>query len=509
MYFLKYRPQTIEELDLKEVRQKLSKILQRDQIPHAFLFAGPKGAGKTSAARILAKAINCKQSKDFEPCNQCDSCQAITRGTALDVVEIDAASNRGIDDIRQLKEKIGLAPVNTEYKVYIIDEVHMLTKPAFNALLKTLEEPPAHVVFVLCTTNPEKIIPTVMSRLLRIDFRRGNPREVERSLQKVIEGEDLKVDDKVIKTIVELADGGFRDAQKILESLVLSLGEEISWKQAKPELVHWQKQKPEKVLELLAQGKQKELLKVGEELRADGAEMNDYLQRLLSLVQQLILIKADVDQGEPEARQIAKKFTLPELSRLSRVLTQAMYEQKNAVLPQLPLQLAMIEFLQNNKASASKSESPEQKTRKKAKKKESKKKAETDKKRVKKTKKKAKQTKNKNKKGKISLDLVEEKWNALLKAVKPMNHSVAAFLKAAEPQKVNNDQLILRVFYPFHKDKLEENRNRQIVENGLKQVCHTDVTIKCILAKKKKKKKTKAKKVKEDISEVAEQIFKS
>jgi len=173
MYFLKYRPQTIAELDLESVRHQLEQILKQEKIPQAFLFAGPRGAGKTSAARILAKAINCRQPKGVEPCNQCSLCREITAGSSLDVLEIDAASNRGIDDIRQLRERVGLAPAQAKYKVYIIDEVHMLTKEAFNALLKTLEEPPAHVVFVLCTTDPEKIIPTILSRLLRVDFRRG------------------------------------------------------------------------------------------------------------------------------------------------------------------------------------------------------------------------------------------------------------------------------------------------------------------------------------------------
>lgn len=479
MYFLKYRPQTVAELDLKEVRQKLSKILKGDQIPHAFLFAGPKGAGKTSAARILAKAINCRvqeKNKDFEPCNQCEICKAITSGTCLDVVEIDAASNRGIDDIRQLKEKIGLAPVNADYKVYIIDEVHMLTKSAFNALLKTLEEPPAHVVFVLCTTNPEKIIPTVLSRLLRIDFRRGKPEEVERSLQKVIKGEKLKVEDKVIKTIIDLADGGFRDAQKMLESLVLNLGKEISWDEAQPELIHWEKQKPTKLLQLLAEGKQKELLQVGEELQADGAQMSDYLQRLLNLVQELILIKAKVNQGEPEKKQLAEKFSLQELSQLSRILSQALYEQKTAVLPQLPLQLAILEFMETP------TEGPKQKAEGSG--------SESD------------------VKGQLSLEIIKDKWQNLLQVVKPMNHSVAAFLKAAEPQKIKGDRLVLKVFYQFHKDKLEENHNRQIVENGLKKICHSDVKIECVLAEKKGTRK-KAEEIKQDISKVAEQIFKN
>src|SRR3989338_5228486 len=186
--YRKYRPQRLSELDLEDVREKLAKIVGSSFRPHAYLFSGPKGTGKTSAARIVAKIINCETSSNNkgEPCNKCESCVAIREGRYLDVLEIDAASNRGIDEIRDLREKIKLAPVSAKYKVYIIDEVHMLTNDAFNALLKTLEEPPAHAQFILATTEADKLPETIISRTTRINFQKASHGELRQSLDRVI-----------------------------------------------------------------------------------------------------------------------------------------------------------------------------------------------------------------------------------------------------------------------------------------------------------------------------------
>ncbi|PIV01497.1 DNA polymerase III, subunit gamma and tau, partial [Candidatus Shapirobacteria bacterium CG03_land_8_20_14_0_80_39_12] len=185
-FYLKYRPQKFLDLDSSEAREELLKIFKSEKIPHALLFSGPRGIGKTSAARIVAKAVNCekvqsteyKEHREFEPCNQCDSCISITNGTNVDILEIDAASNRGIDDIKELREKIKLSPASAKYKVYIIDEAHMLTPEAFNALLKTLEEPPKHAIFILCTTDPEKLPKTIISRCQRINFKKASNKEI-------------------------------------------------------------------------------------------------------------------------------------------------------------------------------------------------------------------------------------------------------------------------------------------------------------------------------------------
>ncbi len=223
--YLKYRPQTIDEIDITSVRESLNNILRSGNIPHAFLFAGPRGTGKTSLARILAKAINCQRIASsvqgiVEPCNECESCKSITAGNNIDVIEMDAASNRGIDDIRVLRDAVKLSPSSSKAKIYIIDECHMLTTEASNALLKTLEEPPAHVYFILATTNPEKLIETIKSRVTIIEFSKATSEEIMRSLQRIIDKEEIKIKKEEIDKIVKLAWGSFRDAAKSLEQFV-------------------------------------------------------------------------------------------------------------------------------------------------------------------------------------------------------------------------------------------------------------------------------------------------
>src|SRR3989344_4001249 len=229
-YYLKYRPQTIASLDLASVRKELGAILTSGRFAHAYLFSGPRGTGKTSAARILAKVVNCKRNEKTgktkrtglsEPCNTCISCRAITQGNALDLIEIDAASNRGIDDIRELRERIRLAPTQSRYKVYIIDEVHMLTTEAFNALLKTLEEPPEHALFILATTAPEKLPGTVISRCTQFAFPKASVKELVLSLSKAVKGEKLRIDPTALEMIAQAVDGSFRDGMKVLEQLSL------------------------------------------------------------------------------------------------------------------------------------------------------------------------------------------------------------------------------------------------------------------------------------------------
>ena len=216
-FYLKYRPQTLDELDIAPVRESLKKVISSDQIPHAFLFAGPKGTGKTSAARILAKVINCTSSNATKPCNNCEKCTSIANGTNMDVVEMDAASSRGIDDIRSLRDIVKLAPAKSKAKVYIIDEAHMLTTEASNAFLKTLEEPPEHAYFILATTNPEKVIETIRSRATLIQFRKASKSEIVRSLTRIVKEEKLKVTDNDLEIIITASSGSFRDAVKLLE----------------------------------------------------------------------------------------------------------------------------------------------------------------------------------------------------------------------------------------------------------------------------------------------------
>ncbi len=219
--YRKFRPQRFAEVVGQEhIRTALGNALKTNRLTHAYIFSGPRGTGKTSFARLLAKAANCLNPvNEFEPCNVCVNCQEITQGTALDVIEIDAASNRGIDEIRDLREKVGYAPTKTKFKIYIIDEVHMLTKEAFNALLKTLEEPPAHVIFILATTELHKVPETILSRCQRYQFHRASPEELVALLGDIATKEKIKLDVAALELIAERAEGSFRDALTLLGNI--------------------------------------------------------------------------------------------------------------------------------------------------------------------------------------------------------------------------------------------------------------------------------------------------
>lgn len=227
--YRKYRPQKLDEIAGQEVVVKILKnAIKKDKISHAYLFCGPRGTGKTSIAKILAKTINCEHLEDFVPCDQCSSCTQINNKNSNDIIEIDAASNNGVDEIRELKNKINLVPNTSKYKVYIIDEVHMLTLGAFNALLKTLEEPPKHAIFILATTEPHKIPITILSRCQRLDFKKISQKDVVGRLKIICEKENITIEEEALVQIAKLCDGGMRDSIGMLDKLVSYCDENIN-----------------------------------------------------------------------------------------------------------------------------------------------------------------------------------------------------------------------------------------------------------------------------------------
>lgn len=293
-----WRPQDFDDLVGQEpIKKALTNALETGRISHAYLFAGPRGTGKTSTARILAKALNCEKGPTAHPCNQCTNCREITEGTSGDVVEIDAASNRGIDEIRKLREQVYFAPVSSRYKVYIIDEVHMITTDAFNALLKTLEEPPEHVVFILATTEPQKILNTILSRCQRFDFHRATVDEIARHLAKVASGSHIEAAPEALRLMAIQADGGLRDALSLLDqcSVMASPVTEETVRQVLGLVGR------EKLRQLIRQIGHRDLsgaLDSLNQLLEQGKEMEQILAELMEYFRALLLFQADRDYQE-------------------------------------------------------------------------------------------------------------------------------------------------------------------------------------------------------------------
>lgn len=274
--YRKYRPKDFEEVaGQKEIVKTLKNSLRNGKTSHAYLFTGPRGVGKTTLARLIAKGVNCLENGiTDEPCNKCENCLAINNGTFMDMVEIDAASNRGIDEIRQLKEKINYQPVKGRKKIYIIDEVHMLTKEAFNALLKTLEEPPEHVIFILATTEADKILPTIVSRCQRYDFKTLSLNEMKEQLKFIGNSEGVKIPEEVLELIYESSGGSVRDAVSILERIMITcLNEDITLEKSEEVLGVTSAKKMELFLKEIKDKNYTNLVKTLDEFWNDSVEI--------------------------------------------------------------------------------------------------------------------------------------------------------------------------------------------------------------------------------------------
>ncbi|MFA7300859.1 MAG: DNA polymerase III subunit gamma/tau [Candidatus Shapirobacteria bacterium] len=456
VFHLKYRPSKISELDLSEVSEKLANILASKDMPQSWLFTGPKGSGKTSAARILAKAINCLDPEGIEPCGKCKNCLEIAKGNSLDIVEIDGASNRGVDDIRSLKEGAYLSPINLKKKVVIIDEVHMLTKEAFNALLKVLEEPPKNLIFVLCTTDDNKIPETVLSRLCKIQFVKGDRESLAKSLNKIIEGEKIEIEESAIDLILEKSDGSFRNLQRNFNEIFLQIGKKISLKNVIEYLSKNGEYDGKNLENDLVSSNAEIILSKLEKMADDGTNFVDLRENWLSYFQSKMLSFYGVGNKNEVG------LDLMAVKRFLELLIEAGGKEKLTQIGQLPLEMAIVDFLGLNPSDL-RSPPLDRGVLKPV----------------------------------IDNNIVEERvvtgdveeiakrWGEVLTAVKPFNHSVEAFLRAARPLSIKNGILTLEVFYKFHKERLEEAKNRQIVLVGLEKVLGKGVEFKCILTENK------------------------
>lgn len=485
--YRKYRPQNWSSLTGQDhVSLTLQKQIQTDKIAHAYLFSGPRGSGKTSTARILAKSLNCQNRlpDSAEPCNNCPSCQEITSGRSLDVVEIDAASNTGVDNVREnIIDSARLSPTKSKFKIFIIDEVHMLSASAFNALLKIIEEPPKHVFFILATTEAFKIPATVVSRCQKFDFKKVEIGKIKDRLKMICQQEGVEAEIKILDRIAHQSDGCLRDAESLLGQ-ILALGEnKITEKEASLVLPRSDWHKIIELMEFLIKKETKEAIILINNLVEEGIDLYNFTEDIIRASRLLLLTKLNADLNllteeleEDEAkkmRSLATKNSALEISRMMEIFIKQKNLLRSAYIPQLPLEIAMVEICEGpakiepettkpNSISTDKKTPPtENKPQNNQPDKEIKTKEQPENKKTVATVTAAKVN--------YTLDQIKERWDDFLKKAQEYNHSLPFILKMGEPAEISGRVLKISFHYTFHRDKINETKIRSLAEKALNE----------------------------------------
>jgi len=489
-----FRPQTFAEVCGQEhISKTLCNALTTNRLAHAYLFCGPRGTGKTSSAKILAKAVNCQAPIEGEPCNQCKNCMAINQDSFLDVIEIDAASNRGIDEMRQIRDKINFAPSEGKKKVYIIDEVHMLTNEAFNALLKTLEEPPEHVLFILATTDPQKIPATVLSRCQRFDFRKISMDAMENRLKMIAQEEEIRLSEQALKMIVRQADGGLRDAIGLLDQCIAFGGDQVEQKEVEAVLGALSQNAIADFVDRIIEDNGGVLLENLNAYASQGKDARQILKDLIHYVRDLLLLKvgskhsltavapSDLPKAEEQVRVLSVEFLNGFLNRL----LDAEKDMRYAANGQIMLEVALIDglLLYHGKKEVDEKPLPKAKNEK------------SSAKGAKNEKSSAKGAKNASSAAvqkellpddssveKIELNDAKaliNKWQDILKEVKKESVKLFAFLQEGKPMGFEKEALVVKFdkSHKFHSERIMQDENRYIIEKVLRKYVQGDIVL--------------------------------
>lgn len=492
-FYQKFRPQKfIDIVGQDHICTALSGAIIGSRVSHAYLFTGPRGLGKTSVARILAKVLCCldRSQDSAEPCGKCRNCTEITSGNSMDVIEIDAASNRGIDEMRELREKIKFGPSGSKYKVYIIDEVHMLTEPAFNALLKTIEEPPKHAVFILATTELHKVPLTILSRCQKFDFHRATPEIVSGKLKKIAEVEKVKISNEAIELISRLAEGSFRDGESILEQVSsVSKDKEITLEEAEQLLGISSRESRIKLLKYLVQGDAKSAIGHLEQESANGRDMKQMINDLIEMVRELLLLKVQNKKVNLEVQSLAESLSLDGIVFILEKLIEASHEQKISSLPQLPLEMVVIAYIKRFQPIDSVANDVTEKKIKEVIKEDVKEDVKEEKKPILEIKisKKAESKEDPATKVKIVGEINDEMWKKFLEELKPLNHSLYAIINEAKVLGFDDKRLRLGVKFKFHADRVNDKLLSKDLDTVSEKVFGLKVHVSAEVYKEEKK----------------------